>query len=201
MVEIRALFWDVGGVLLSNAWDHEERDLAIQHFLLDKSEFELRHQELVPPFEEGRLGLNEYLERAVFYQPRPFSPEDFKRFMFSLSKSKSQALEFARSLSGKYLIATINNESRELNEYRIETFGLTKIFDLFVSSCFVGIRKPDERIYRLALDLTQHSAQECCFLDDRPVNTDAAAKVGMQTVLVKNSEQLQRDLQTLGVRP
>jgi len=201
MADIRALFWDVGGVLLSNAWDHEERDLAIQHFLLDKSEFELRHQELVPPFEEGRLSLNEYLERAVFYQPRPFSPEDFKRFMFSLSKSKSQALEFARSLSGKYLIATINNESRELNQYRIETFGLTKIFDLFVSSCFVGIRKPDERIYRLALDLTQHSAQECCFLDDRPVNIDAAAKVGMQTVLVKNSEQLQRDLQTLGVRP
>jgi putative hydrolase of the HAD superfamily len=201
MVEIRALFWDVGGVLLSNAWDHEERDLAIQHFLLDKSEFELRHQELVPPFEEGRLSLNEYLERAVFYQPRPFSPEDFKRFMFSLSKPKSQALEFARSLSGKYLMATINNESRELNQYRIETFGLTKIFDLFVSSCFVGIRKPDERIYRLALDLTQHTAQECCFLDDRPVNIDAAAKVGMHTVLVKNSEQLQRDLQTLGVRP
>jgi putative hydrolase of the HAD superfamily len=98
-------------------------------------------------------------------------------------------------------MATINNESRELNQYRIETFGLTKIFDLFVSSCFVGIRKPDERIYRLALDLTQHAAQECCFLDDRPVNIDAAAKVGMQTVLVKNSEQLQRDLQTLGVRP
>jgi putative hydrolase of the HAD superfamily len=201
MAEIRALFWDVGGVLLSNAWDHEERDLAIQHFLLDKSEFELRHQELVPPFEEGRLTLNEYLERAIFYKSRTFSAEDFKRFMFSLSKPKLQAMEFARSLSGKYLMATINNESRELNQYRIETFGLVEIFDLFVSSCFVGIRKPDQRIYRLALDLMQHAAEECCFLDDRPVNVEAAAKVGMQTVLVKNSEQLQRDLQTLGVRP
>jgi putative hydrolase of the HAD superfamily len=201
MAEIRALFWDVGGVLLSNAWDHEERDLAIQHFLLDKSEFELRHQELVPPFEEGRLSLNEYLDRAIFYQPRTFSPEDFKRFMFSLSKPKPQALDFVRSLSGKYLIAAINNESRELNQYRIATFRLIEIFDLFVSSCFVGIRKPDERIYRLALDLTQHDAAECCFLDDRPVNIEAAAKVGMQTVLVKNSDQLQRELQTLGVRP
>ena len=201
MAEIRALFWDVGGVLLSNAWDHEERDLAIQHFLLDKSEFELRHRELVPLFEEGRLSLNEYLERSIFYKARNFSPEDFKRFMFSLSKPKPQALELVRSLSGKYLIATINNESRELNQYRIATFRLAEIFDLFVSSCFVGIRKPDERIYRLALDLTQHDAGECCFLDDRPVNIEAAAKIGMQTVLVKNSDQLQRDLQTLGVRP
>lgn len=201
MAEIRALFWDVGGVLLSNAWDHEERDLAVQHFQLDNSEFESRHQELLTPFEEGRLTLDEYLERAVFYKPRPFSPEDFKRFMFSLSKPKSQALEFAHSLSAKYFMATINNESRELNQYRIETFRLVEMFDLFVSSCFVAIRKPDPRIYRVALDLTQHAAEECCFLDDRPVNIEAAAKVGMQTVLVKNSDQLQRDLQSLGVRP
>jgi putative hydrolase of the HAD superfamily len=201
MAETRALFWDVGGVLLSNAWDREERDLAIQHFLLDKSEFELRHQELLTPFEEGRLTLDEYLQRAVFYAPRPFSPEDFKRFMFSLSKPKPQALEFARRLSGKYLMGTVNNESRELNQYRIETFRLVEIFDLFVSSCFVASRKPDQRIYRLALDLTQHAAEECCFLDDRPVNIEAAAKVGMQTVLVKNSEQLQQDLKALGVQP
>jgi putative hydrolase of the HAD superfamily len=201
MAEIRALFWDVGGVLLSNAWDREERDLAIQHFLLDKSEFELRHQELLTPLEEGRLTLDEYLQRAVFYAPRPFSLEDFKRFMFSLSKPKPQALEFARRLSGKYLMGTINNESRELNQYRIETFRLVEIFDLFVSSCFVAGRKPDQRIYRLALDLTQHAAEECCFLDDRPVNIEAAAKVGMQTVLVKNSEQLQQDLKALGVQP
>jgi putative hydrolase of the HAD superfamily len=201
MAEIRALFWDVGGVLLSNAWDHEERDLAVQHFQLDKSEFESRHQELLTAFEEGRLTLDEYLQRAVFYKSRPFSAEDFKRYMFSLSKPKPQALEFASSLSSKYFMATINNESRELNQYRIETFRLIETFDLFVSSCFVALRKPDPRIYRLALDLTQHAAEECCFLDDRPVNIEAAAKVGMQTVLVKNSDQLQRDLQSLGVRP
>jgi len=200
MAEIRALFWDVGGVLLSNAWDHEERGLAVQHFQLDKSEFESRHQELLTAFEEGRLTLDEYLERVIFFKTRPFSPEDFKRFIFSLSKPKTQALEFARSLSGKYFMGTINNESRELNQYRIETFRLIEIFDLFVSSSFVARRKPDPRIYRLALELTQHSAEECCFLDDRPVNIEAAAKIGMQIVLVKNSDQLQGDLQTLGVR-
>lgn len=199
MPEIRALFWDVGGVLLNNAWDHEERDLAITRFGIDRDEFEARHKEIVPAFEQGRMGLDEYLDRSVFYQARSFSREEFKRFMFSLSKSKPGVLEIARGLAGKYFMATINNESRELNRYRIETFGLADLFDLFVSSCFVGLRKPDERIYRLALDLSQRKAEECCFIDDRAENVEAAAKVGMRTVLMKGAEQLRRKLRGMGV--
>ena len=199
MAEIRALFWDVGGVLLNNAWDHEERDLAMARFGIDRAEFEARHKEIVPALEQGRMGLDEYLERSVFYQARSFTPEEFKQFMFSLSQLKPGVLEIARGLAGKYFMATINNESRELNRYRIETFGLAECFDLFVSSCFVGLCKPDERIYRLALDLSQRKAEECCFIDDRPGNVEAAAKVGMRTVLMKDAEQLRRDLQGLGV--
>jgi putative hydrolase of the HAD superfamily len=199
MSRIRTLFWDVGGVLLNNAWDHTERDAAIEHFQLDKPEFERRHKELATAFEEGTLSLDRYLEHAVFYQPRSFAPEDFKRFMFSLSKPKLETLELARGLADKYLMATINNESRELNKYRIQTFGLAESFDLFVSSCFVGIRKPDERIYRLALDLTQQAAAECCFIDDRPVNIDGAAKVGMHAILLQDAAQLRNQLGKLGV--
>ena len=201
MPAIRALFWDVGGVLLSNAWDHEERNLAVEHFHLDKGAFESRHQEVLKPFEEGQLSLDDYLGRTVFYELRSFSREEFRRFMFSLSKSKPEALPFARSLAIKYLMGTINNESRELNAYRIAEFELTKTFDLFVSSCFVGIRKPDEQIYRLALDLVQRPPDECCFMDDRHVNVEAAAKVGFNTVLVKDTQQLQQELEKLGVRP
>src|SRR4051812_48119250 len=104
MGTIRALFWDIGGVLLSNAWDHTERDLAVERFLLSKPELETRHKELLTSFEEGRLSLDDYLERTVFYQPRTFSREEFKQFMFSLSRPKPQSLEVARSLSlkGKY---------------------------------------------------------------------------------------------------
>lgn len=199
MATIRALFWDVGGVLLTNAWDHEERDQAVERFLLNKTEFESRHKELVPAFEEGKLNLDDYVERAVFYEPRTFSREEFKQFMFSLSRPKPQALELARELSTKYTMATINNESRELNQYRIQQFKLTDSFHLFVSSCFVGIRKPDERIFRMALDLTQHSADECCFIDDRAENLVGAEKAGLKTVLAKDGQQLRRDLQTLGV--
>jgi putative hydrolase of the HAD superfamily len=196
---IRALFWDVGGVLLSNAWDHEERDLAVTQFLLDKTEFEARHREVIAGFEDGRISLDDYLERCVFYQPRTFMRADFKRYMFSLSKPKTGVLEIAKGLSGKYFMATINNESLELNQYRIQTFGLVDYCELFVSSCFVAMRKPDERIYRLALDLSQHTPEECCFIDDRPANIAGAAKVGMRTVLMKDPVQLRRDLQALGV--
>jgi putative hydrolase of the HAD superfamily len=201
MQTIRALFWDIGGVLLTNAWDHEERDLAVEHFLLDRTEIESRHKELLLPFEEGRLALDDYVERAIFYVPRTFSREEFKQFMFSLSRPKPQSLELARDLSRKYKMAVINNESRELNQYRIQQFDLADIFHLFVSSCFVGIRKPDPRIFRLALDLTQYMPDECCFIDDRPENLAGAEAVGIKTVLAKDASQLRRDLQSLGVEP
>jgi putative hydrolase of the HAD superfamily len=199
VTQIRSLFWDVGGVLLSNAWDHEERARAVERFRLSKDELESRHKEIVAEFECGSVTLEQYLEKTVFYQHRAFSREDFKSYMFSLSQPKAEVLEFARGLAKRYLMATINNESRELNEHRISSFGLTQIFDLFISSCYVGLRKPDERIYRLALDVLQKPAGECCFIDDRPVNIEAAAKVGMHTVLMQNPAQLKNDLQKLGV--
>jgi putative hydrolase of the HAD superfamily len=197
--KIRALFWDVGGVLLNNAWDHDERDLAVARFLIDKAEFEARHKELAASFEEGRLSLDEYLNRVVFFQPRNFSRDEFKQFMFSLSTPKPQSLELVYALASKYFMGTINNESRELNEYRIKTFGLTQYFKVFVSSCYVGLRKPDERIYKLAADLTQCSPEECCFVDDRPGNIEGAAKAGLAAVLMKDPQQLLRDLKALGV--
>ena len=199
MKPIRTLFWDVGGVLLSNAWDHEERDQAIEKFHLQQADFAGRHKEAVTAFEEGKLSLDQYLDRTIFYQPRNFSKEAFKSYMFSLSKPKSEALELARGLAGKYLMATLNNESREINDYRIKQFGLSQIFDLFVSSCYVGLRKPDEKIYRLAIDLIQKLPDECCFIDDRPENIEGAAKAGMRTVLMRDPAQLKKDLQALGV--
>jgi putative hydrolase of the HAD superfamily len=200
MAAIRVLFWDVGGVLLTNAWDHQERNLAIQRFALNQEEFETRHKEIVCSFEEGRVSLDEYLQHTVFYQQRSFNGAKFKQFLFELSQPKTETLEIANDLSRNYLMGTINNESRELNAYRIQRFVLMDIFKIFVSSCFVGMRKPEERIYRLALDLTQVQPDECCFIDDRPANIEAAGRVGMKTVLLQNSEQLKEDMRRLGIQ-
>ena len=201
MPAIQALFWDVGGVLLSNAWDHLQRLSAINHFRISQEEFEDRHAMVVSSFERGKITLDEYLDRTVFYRNRPFAREVFKDFMFSLSQSKPDVLAFAQSLadSGRYFMSTINNESRDLNLYRIEKYNLRNIFRLFVGSCFVGLRKPEQGIYRLALEITQIPPQECCFIDDRSLNLECAAKLGMQTIEMQSFDQLRKDLEKIGV--
>jgi putative hydrolase of the HAD superfamily len=200
---IRALFWDVGGVLLTNAWDHTQRAQALKNFQMedDEEEFHNRHEMVVSSFERGKITLDEYLERTVFYCPRPFSREAFRDYMFSLSQPFPGVLEFAQSLSNKYYMGTINNESRDLNYYRIEKCGLRNIFRLFISSCFVGLRKPESGIYRLALEVTQIPAEDCCFIDDRALNLECAAKLGMHTIEMDSLDQLRADLQKLGVSP
>jgi putative hydrolase of the HAD superfamily len=199
--EIHAIFWDIGGVLLSNAWDHTERLAALERFHLDEKEFHARHEMVVSSFERGKITLDEYLDHTVFYRDRPFSRDEFRDFMFSLSHPMPEVLTFARALadSGKYFMGTINNESRELNLHRIEKYGLREIFRLFVSSCFVGLRKPESGIYRLATEITQINPEECCFIDDRALNLECAAKLGMRTIQMQGLEQLRSNLQKLGV--
>lgn len=198
---ITALFWDIGGVLLSNAWDREQRSLALAHFKLPPEEFEERHQMVVSSFERGLISLDEYLERTVFCRPQGFSAQAFRDYMFSLSQPHQDALALARRLanSGRFLMGSINNESRELNHYRIQTFGLREIFSLFVSSCYVGFRKPEEAIYKLALSITQKDPQECCFIDDRALNLESAARLGMHTIHMNDAAQLWQELKKLGV--
>jgi putative hydrolase of the HAD superfamily len=187
---------------LSNAWDRAEREQALAKFGLNPLEFQDRHELVVSSFERGKITLDEYLDRTVFYQPRPFTRQDFRDYMFSRSQPKPEALAFVRGLSstGKYLMATINNESIDLNDYRIREFRLKEVFDLFISSCFVGLRKPERDIYRLALAITQRAPEECCFIDDRAVNLEQAACLGIHTIRMQGVDQLHQELAKLGVR-
>ena len=200
---IRALFWDIGGVLLTNAWDRVEREQAVTRFQLDAVDFQDRHEMLVSSFERGKISLDEYLDRTVFYRDRPFTLDEFKAYMFSRSQPNPEALAFARRLaaSKRFLMASINNESAELNRFRIDTFALREIFDVFISSCFVGLRKPEQGIYRLALDITQRAPDECCFIDDRSLNLEAAKALGMYVIQMTGVEALRKQLSGLGVEP
>lgn len=188
-------------MLLTNAWDRSEREQAITTFQLDPIEFNDRHEMVVSSFERGKISLDEYLTRTVFYRQRPFSRGTFKEHMFACSQADPEALAFARKLAttGRYLMGTINNESTELNLYRIERFQLREIFDLFVSSCFVGYRKPERDIYRVALEVTQQVPEESCFIDDRDLNLEGAQATGMHTIRMENTGQLREELQKLGV--
>jgi putative hydrolase of the HAD superfamily len=199
VAEITTLFWDVGGVLLTNGWDRVARHATAIHFGLDEEEFEQRHEALVSALETGKMALGDYLERTVFCHRQSFSHEEFKAFLYAQSQPQPDSLALARELSGKYPMATINNESLDLNMYRIEKFGLRTIFNAFFSSCFVRLRKPDPAIYRLGLDVTQKTREECCFIDDRPLNLEGARRVGMRVIQFQDANQLRRELAELGV--
>jgi putative hydrolase of the HAD superfamily len=195
------LLWDVGGVLLSNGWDAASRAAAATHFDLDAAEFERRHARVDAAFETGRIDGDGYLDETVFYAPRSFSREEFREFMRAQSTSYPAALATARALrdDGRFVMAVLNNESRELNEYRIRKFGLREIFHDFFTSCYTGRLKPDPAAYRFPLEITQHAPEECLFLDDRPENLRAAEGLGLQTLRVEDPERLREELAGIGI--
>lgn len=201
MGDVTALFWDVGGVILSNGWDRAARSEAAQKFGLDWEEFQDRHELASPAFETGQITLDTYLQRTVFYRKRAFTRDEFVAFMFAQSEEfpESRAVLSALAQTRKYLLATINNEPLELNVRRIEMFNLRREFEAFFSSCFVRIRKPDEGIYRLALEVTQRRAEECLFIDDRELNLECARQMGMHTIHFQSAVQLRQELEANGV--
>src|SRR5580704_13903760 len=145
MAGIEMLFWDNGGVILTNGWDRGSRRKAVENFHLDWEDFSDRHELMLNAFETGRATLDQYLHRTVFYRPRDFTPEDFKAFLFAQSQPYPEALQFLSEIAAtrKYIMAALNNESKEINEYRIRQFKLRDYFEVFFSSCYLGVRKPD----------------------------------------------------------
>ena len=204
MTEIRALFWDNGGVILTNGWDRNSRRAAVEKFHLDWADFEDRHELMLNAFETGRATLDQYLAPHYFLpRARPFTAEDFKQFMFEQSQPFPESLEFLGQLvqPQRYLMASLNNESLEINEYRIHKFNLRRYFESFFSSCYLGVRKPEEQIYRLALKISQCEPAECVLIDDRGLNLECARELGMHTIQFQNLEQLRKDLAQLGSAP
>lgn len=201
MPDITTLFWDIGGVIMTNGWDHNSRHQAVAKFQLDEVDFRDRHDLSFPAFDAGNISLNEYLDRTLFYRPRPFSREDFIAFMYAQSKEypASRAVLDSVTKSARYFVAAINNEPLELNNYRIENFDLRRNFQVFFSSCYVHSRKPEEMIFRLALAVTQRAPENCLFIDDRPLNLESPRRLGINTIHYQNPEQLRADLAKFGV--
>jgi putative hydrolase of the HAD superfamily len=201
MARITTLFWDIGGVILTNGWDRNSRKGASEAFQFDYEEFQDRHELSFPAFDAGQLSLNEYLERTLFYRQRKFSREEFTAFMFAQSKEYPaiRAILGAAVATKRYFVGAINNEPLELNQYRIENFQLRRDFQVFFSSCYVHSRKPEEGIFRVALAVTQRRPEECVFIDDRPLNLEAPRRLGFSVIHHQSPDQLRADLRSLQV--
>lgn len=192
------LFLDVGGVLLTNGWDRHGREEAIKRFNLDAVEVNERHALAFDTYEVGHLTLDEYLDYTVFYQSREFTLEQFKEFMFSRSQPL-EMLEYIRQLKQqkKLKVVAVSNEGRELVEYRIRTFQLDQIFDLFVFSSFIHLRKPDPLFYKLALDLSYTQPEQVIYIDDRPLLAETGKNIGFHAICHKNLATTKAELESV----
>jgi len=202
MFPFDVILFDVGGVLLTNGWDHRERAAVVDQFQLDRAEFERRHAEQNDAWERDAISGAQYLDATVFYEPRSFSKDEFMAAIFAQSKAlPNGALGILSELaaSHKCMLGVLNNEAREPNDYRFQTFGLRDQVDVAFSSCYLGLRKPGEAIYRRALDILGTPGQRTLFIDDRTENAAAAASAGMQAICFTGADALRSKLETLEV--
>lgn len=204
MEAISTILWDVGGVLLTNGWDRQQRDGVLSRFGLDLAIFEHRHAEVVDAWERDEISAEQYLLHTVFFEPRSFTSAEFLQAMRDQSALLADSgIGILREISAseQYVLATVNNESRAMNEYRLAEFGLLELFDGFFSSCYLGLRKPDRKIYQVALDVLQRDPEEVAFIDDRAENVAAAAALGIHGIRYEGAEKLAQELVRLGVEP
>jgi putative hydrolase of the HAD superfamily len=196
---VEAVFFDIGGVLGTNGWDSEQRRAAAAKFGLDEADLTSRHKEIVDAWETGRMSFDEYLDVIVFYDDRPFTREEFKRFMLELSEPWQESVAVVRALraAGRVRLFTLNNESEELNLHRIERFGLRGLFDAFCSSCWLGVRKPGRQIYHRAFEIAQADPARSLFVDDRAPNLEPARAHGCRTLLYSGAAALRSAVEPL----
>lgn len=199
---IKALLLDIGGVLLTNGWDSASRKLAAEHFSIDLKELNDRHRIIFEAYESGKMTLDEYLNLLIFCKERDFSIAEFKNFMYGQSQPYPEMIALIQQLKEKYglQIIAVNNEGRELNEYRVNKFDLKSIFDIFSSSCFVRTRKPDRDFYTLALDLAQVKKEEVIYVDDRSVFIQAAQLLGIPGIQHNNVEMTKLEFEAYGLK-
>lgn len=197
--KIKVVFLDIGGILLTNGWGHESREKAAKVFGFDYKEMNILHNFIYNVFEIGSISLDEYLDTILFHSPRDFTREEFKQFMYAQSEELPEMLSWLKSWKKQTNLSVfaLSNESKELNNYRKTNFELHKIFDGFFSSCYLGYRKPDPRIFKTALQITGVTASECIYFDDRPMLISAARKLGINAVLHEEFKTTKRIIENL----
>lgn len=202
-MHIETIFTDIGGVLLTNGWDWEARRKAVEVFHLDPQEFEGRHKEVVEDLERGVLTLDSYLKHTVFSKTRDFTSHDFQEFIFSCSQPHYEMIDLLKEVKGLLgcKVAALSNEGKELGRYRVDKYNLKEFIDYFIVSGFVGFTKPDERIFELAINVSQSKPEYIVYIDDRPHLIEVGKRMGLKTILHHNMAETRSILQSFGCFP
>ena len=195
------LFIDIGGVLLTNGWDRSMRKEACRVFKIDHDEMNERHRLTFDIYEQGKLTLTEYLDRTVFYEPRPFSRKEFSDFMYDRSKPLPGMLDYVAGLKERHRlkVAAVSNEGREPTVHRVRTFGLGRVIDFFICSCFIHLRKPDSDVWRIALDISLAQKENVIYIDDRSLFVEVARSLGIKGIVHKDMATTKEALAGMGL--
>ncbi len=198
---VGALLLDIGGVILTKGWDRHARARAAERFEYDHDEVEDRHEIVVQTYEEGDMTLDQYLDHVVFFKERGFSRDDYKTFMFSQSKPYSDMLRLFAGLKAGYgmKVIALSNEGRELTLHRVRSFDLTGLIDFFVVSSFVHCRKPDAKIFHMALDQVLLPLDAVVYIDDTPLNVEVARGLGISAIVHVDHEITVAALREMGL--
>jgi putative hydrolase of the HAD superfamily len=204
-LDLKILFFDIGGILLSNGWGHESRELAAKKFGLDYAEINTLHNFIFNVYEIGSISLDQYLDTVIFHKPRNFPRQDFMEFIYAQSEELPEMLQWLKEWKKDcgFRVMSINNEGKELNDYRVEKFKLHQCFDAFISSCEVGMRKPDPGIFKLAMGIAHASPKQCVYFDDRIMFVKIAEKLGIkafQHTSFESTKKILLDLQERSLR-
>jgi putative hydrolase of the HAD superfamily len=200
--KFQVLFSDIGGVLGTNGWDSQLRQKVIDRFGLDFDEVDKRHHLMFDSYERGFLSFEEYLKYVVFHIPRYFKLQELRDYVYAGSVAWQENIDlFARVKQANGLkLALISNEGQGITEHRIGKFGLRKLADYIVVSHCVHMRKPDAQMWKLALDLSQVTARECIYVDDRQMFVDVANDLGFTAFQHTSLESTRQKFKELGLK-
>jgi HAD superfamily hydrolase (TIGR01509 family) len=202
---IRTIFWDLGGVVLTNGWDPGQRKRVLSRLGVNLEAYEELHDRANYYWERGLLTAKDFFSQTVLL-PNPKLDLTFDMLWPQVCAASKvlhpECLDMLAELKqmGRYRIATLNNESRELNEYRLDAFKLRSLFDYFICSGYVHEMKPNLGIYKSAIDISGFAASSALFIDDKPENCAAAEAVGMHAIRFESPAQLCTALVEYGIQ-
>jgi len=202
---IRTVFWDVGGVILTNGWDLTQRTRVLSRLGVDLEAYEEIHERVNYYWERGLINAEDFFMQTVLRTNPKLNLTFDLLWPQVCAESKvlhAECLDILAELKEqrKFRLATLNNESRELNEHRLNAFKLRSLFDYFICSGYVHEMKPNPGIYRSAIDISGYAPERALFIDDKPENCEAAISLGMQAIWFQSPLQLRQELAQRGIK-
>lgn len=191
---IKVIGFDLGGVYLTNCWDGFVWEKIAKKFHVDRDKLEAENNLFLKKISDGLISEDVFLENLIGSDKKII--QEVKIFIRSLNRViYPEVLDLMRKLKKNYKLALVNNEGKEWNEFRINKFNLSKIFDEILTSCFIGYSKPSRDYFKEILARLNIKPSELLFIDDKIKNVISARRLGIVAIHFKNPDQLIGELE------